>query len=321
MSDQDRTPPPGFHPPTHGNWAQWAAVILALFLGISNIALTLYFHSAATATQTSDEHSNALITAKVSPAIQAIGDNVDKKLAPISGQLSDLTTRVAKLEGRFEQLDADQKRLTKLQLDKLSAQITAAQQRRTTIDSETISRLSENVLVFANYNESSISSAAWRIETQLANYRTTLNQAAADPIIKAAKATGPKPYLHVTIEARALPTEGGTFLGFSYDDLKSVPFSETARYEKLNAPNESQQPGPEFLVLEARNMEIILDGFHLRNIVIHDVQVRYDGGPLAMENVYFVNCRFVITQKPVVEGFAQNVITSVPVTFKAPQSG
>jgi hypothetical protein len=96
-----------------------------------------------------------------------------------------------------------------------------------------------------------------------------------------------------------------------------VPFAQAARYELLNSPNESQQPGPEFIVIEAHNAEILLDGHRLRNVVIHDVQVRYDGGPLAMENVYFVNCKFVITKKPDAQSFVQNVISSVPVKFQS----
>lgn len=45
---------------------------------------------------------------KLNPAVQAIDDNIDKRLLP----LADLESRIGKLEGRIDQLNADQKRLT-----------------------------------------------------------------------------------------------------------------------------------------------------------------------------------------------------------------
>lgn len=316
---QPTPPPPGQQPPWnphwYGNLAQWVAPAVTLIIGIISVSLLVHYRNVDSSAKSSDEHINSLIDSRLNPAVQAINDNIDKKLVPVLSQLTDLAARVGRLEGRFEQLDAVQKRLTKLQLDKLSAQITSARQNKTIIDPATIERLGENVQAFVDDREPQISASAWHAFIQLADYRTTLNQGVAQPLVTAATRTQP----NWGIQVKVLDPKIMVF-GISYDGNRLVPFQQAARYEPmepLTGPFEPQQHGPEFFVVSGRGVELILDGFRLKNVVIHDMQVSYDGGPLTMENVYFVNCTFVINKKPLVERFAQNVIASVPTSFKA----
>jgi hypothetical protein len=60
--------------------------------------------------------------------------------------------------------------------------------------------------------------------------------------------------------------------------------------------NESIHEGPAFLVMSGAPLQ--LDGEVIKRVVFIDVEVIYDGGPLQMENVYFVNCTFKIKPTP-----------------------
>jgi hypothetical protein len=48
--------------------------------------------------------------------------------------------------------------------------------------------------------------------------------------------------------------------------------------------------GPAFLVV--KGLTANLDGFHLRNTIFQDMVLIYHGGPLILDDVYFVDCKF-----------------------------
>jgi hypothetical protein len=59
--------------------------------------------------------------------------------------------------------------------------------------------------------------------------------------------------------------------------------------EKLNAA----EFGPTFFL--AQNLTATLDGYHLKRIVFRNADLSYLGGPMILEHVYFLNCRFTAT--------------------------
>lgn len=100
--------------------------------------------------------------------------------------------------------------------------------------------------------------------------------------------------------------------------------------EKGVTPN--REPPPELVVVWSREMatkqneerqqvtadaELIIDGYYLRNVILRDVQIAYNGGPLILENVYFVNCNFKIVPNLAGQQFSASVLASAATTFKA----
>ena len=59
---------------------------------------------------------------------------------------------------------------------------------------------------------------------------------------------------------------------------------------------EGQRFGAAFLVLTGD--DVILDGMAMKNVIYRGVHIEYHGGPLVMENVYFINCTFTLEPKP-----------------------
>jgi hypothetical protein len=57
-----------------------------------------------------------------------------------------------------------------------------------------------------------------------------------------------------------------------------------------------------------------LDGVYWRNFTFTNVQIEYDGGPLALENVRFVNCTFKMRYSVRADQFAGLVLADNSVT-------
>jgi hypothetical protein len=66
---------------------------------------------------------------------------------------------------------------------------------------------------------------------------------------------------------------------------------ESARLELLSRP-QPQGSGAVKIVVMGRTDGIILDAQYLKNVTVINADVYYQGGPLRLENVVFINSRF-----------------------------
>lgn len=57
-----------------------------------------------------------------------------------------------------------------------------------------------------------------------------------------------------------------------------------------------------------------LDGAYWRNYTFENARIEYDGGPMILENVRFINCTFVVRYSPRGEQLAEMVLTQNAVT-------
>jgi hypothetical protein len=72
---------------------------------------------------------------------------------------------------------------------------------------------------------------------------------------------------------------------------KGVPKSEAAVMEPIG--QESQVPvQPLFMVVDATGWALNLSGQHLKNVIIENAEIHYEGGNLILEDVWFINCIF-----------------------------
>jgi hypothetical protein len=61
----------------------------------------------------------------------------------------------------------------------------------------------------------------------------------------------------------------------------------------------------------------VLDGKLVRNVVFMGVTIEYNGGPLLMEQTYFVNCTFKSSRSSTAEAFLSAVLDGPETSFKS----
>ena len=58
-----------------------------------------------------------------------------------------------------------------------------------------------------------------------------------------------------------------------------------------------------------------LDNMQLKNVVVQNTDVIYEGGPIILENVHFLNCNFEIKRAPNSEELTAYLLEPGPITF------
>jgi hypothetical protein len=73
-----------------------------------------------------------------------------------------------------------------------------------------------------------------------------------------------------------------------------VPPERAYVLELLNRPGVHRNWSAEFMIVEARGGYIFLDGTRMRQVIIRNAIIVYDGGPTELQDVFFGNCTFQI---------------------------
>jgi hypothetical protein len=74
--------------------------------------------------------------------------------------------------------------------------------------------------------------------------------------------------------------------------------------------NRTHSSGDAYLTVEGGAP--VLDDMHLKNVVIRNAFVVYNGGKLELENVYFINCTFQIAKNDNGKSFLGNLVSFGP---------
>jgi len=75
--------------------------------------------------------------------------------------------------------------------------------------------------------------------------------------------------------------------------------------------------GPRWFVLDLKPDVLILDGLFLKNVVVRNSVVEYFGGPVSMQNVYFVNCIFNFKMSPPAIELSKTILATNAVAFSS----
>lgn len=238
----------------------WKSQVLVQWVAIIVLAVvSLWPHFSDSAAKTSDEHVGNLIEGRLQPAVKDMDSYVDRQLVPINGQLANLNQEVGQLQGRFQQLDSKQKKLTD-QIAEQGALARLEDPRRILATIREEIQMAEQVnrplqkSDLADYRMalqgvSTSTADYWTTVAAVINYQSLLNQMsgeAPDP----ATVSGPCPLVGPN----------------SHD-------------ESINS-------------LPIRNCVVSLDANAFENVTITDSVVQYRGGPVSLRNVRFVNCLF-----------------------------
>jgi hypothetical protein len=213
--------------PHWGTIAQWIGAVTAVLA----LVLTLYFHYAAAASSSADEHVNTLI---------------DTKMAKAMDKLDAITSRLDKFEGWREGLEAR----SKLQLQGIRAKIHGAETSNVSLSPSQLNDYKNTIRAIP------LSSGDyWQTVAAIINYESLINQrngGAPDP----AKVS--KPCFGLTSDEGHIG-KNNSFIGGNYS-----------------------------------NCIVDLDTQSFQSVTLQNCVIRYHGGPIALANVRFINCRFIL---------------------------
>ncbi len=156
-------------------------------------------------------------------------------------------------------------------------------------------------------------SDAWSGTLAFVNYRSALNAQMAPRIPNLTRSH--EADFRVSFKAARLSASSGGVIGAFYDhDAEMVPGSEAALFVERGQEGKVVW-APKELVIEGAGYNIFLDGYHLKNVIVRDAKITYEGGDLILENVYFVNCTFDVKRIPQGQQFAGAALSHGPVNF------
>jgi hypothetical protein len=253
------TPPPlpeigqGFHPSTHGNWAQWAAILVALVLPF---VLKYFDRGASREAETFALRVDKRIDDKLGPAVEKIDDHIDKKVDPLSEKIDRLSDRVSRLEGPLTRRVSDLEKNSKQQ-NSLAKLIDPARVLATIRVEIQMAQGSGKILPVSDRTDYRNAVQAlpptaheyWATVTAIINYESYVNQMSGE---------APDPS---KISRPCMGGGGSIFIG----NVVSGAYSDCI---------------------------VDMDTNVFENATFRDSVINYQGGPVTLANVRFINCRF-----------------------------
>lgn len=199
---------------------------------------------------------------------------------------------------------------TKQQINAAGRILELARTEKANIDSVVLKNVGENVAALTTQPQ--LSSAAWDSLSQAVSYRSFLNKGYVPKLSDLTPATGKEDY-STDVNITGLGASGARALSVWFGGGHQ-PDRESARMELLNKPRRHGS-GFGFLVLDGGDASIGLDGMYMKNVIVRNVVVDYGGGPVKLENVYFVNCTFRLKKTVPVREFSTRMLQAAAISF------
>lgn len=300
----------------HGTTASWIALGLSA-LTVIGLFINIYLTLTARNEKTADEHLNNLIDARLNPATEKINSatvELRKQIADLNGDIKEIEGRLRGLEPLIQQMLAQRLKATKAispkQLAKTAEQIAKSQ--GLPANPSGIKEATAKLIRTALDDPS-----AWNQAEAGLNYISLLN--GNGPTLGELHQTNvpTRGYRRVL---RSFTLLGGAYPGGTEKEAdmywvgQSSSVDDSARMELFGQP-EPVSSGARFFVVNikreyADSTAIYLDTLFLKNVIIRNSLVLYTGGALRLENVYFLNCKFVILPTPSGQRFAAALVSS-----------
>jgi hypothetical protein len=252
----------------------------------------------------------------VLPRTQDVDSSITKALLPVNERLATMSATLELLKPHakntlpeiMKENLASQKN-GNLGLKTVAALATQAREQNIAADPKQIATVGDQLTSSPELLKKKNNTDAWNALTGLLSYYTSLN----------ALPMGLRPLPFGAPQYDFGGTNGVMELGQISYTGGLVPIDQAAVGEHIINParNPDIKEAPQTVVFKANSQDeiAILDGHHLRNVVLINMTVYYGGGPVILENVSFVNCIFKLAQQDKCVSFGRSLFASNPITF------
>jgi hypothetical protein len=211
---------------------------------------------------------------------------IEKDVAAIKSKLDELTPLIheATIKGMEQAENLNAKQLI-AKLPDLKRLAKTAKSENVQIKPETVEEVGTKLIEIG-------SADAWSTALDFLNYKSFLN---ASLSMSFTNVPGPVT-LFTAYEVTAPP--GLPPAKFSV--YGAVPKEQAAQFTKIGGQgqgdlNQSSTLGNGIIFVDDGG--VVLDDMQLKNVVFRNVFISYQGGPISMQNVYFINCTFDVKQQ------------------------
>lgn len=288
-----KPPPPK---PKANKLLQWAPIILTVLGGI-------YFLSS--------DYVGLLMDKRIDNKLQLSVEKSDAKVQSITNTLETLGRQVVGMEVKLDILMLQKLAMQpkkSVNAKQTSDILSTAKKNGTKLDADLIIDAGKQ---FISAGISSSDPSVWNAAQTFLDYRSYLNIALAPVTDNFAPIDKEKPPWK--FQWNLGPVKAGD--KFRIKTGKKAPAENAAVFEPIGSPlNVGEKFGMEFVLFEDVSAGFSLDGMRLKNIILKNSKIIYAGGPVEMENVYFVNCTFEVSKRPNGQSFANTVLASSPAT-------
>lgn len=162
-----------------------------------------------------------------------------------------------------------------------------------------LSAVGKRTVALASGN-SDTAALAWQTTVALLQYRSVLNGIASTLNLATA---------HEPFSTRYnLSVPNGKIAPQVQASLATLPRESSAAADYIGQDQNKGQPvGPAMLFL--RGGDITLDNMRLKNVALINVNIHYSGGPLSLENVYFLDCAFELAAEAHARQLAEDIFS------------
>jgi hypothetical protein len=203
-----------------------------------------------------------------------------------------------------------------------------ASDQRVLADPATVGQVGSQVL--QHIDRVATSTSAWDAAVQLASYRTQINQQPILDSIGAPMDVGDdviKQIFPWTFDVMVFGSDKAVDAMLKTNMIQ--PYgprtSDYALIQRLGERYEPVEEGASWVVLQGPTapqspLVIRLDGYHFKKIVFRDLVISWRGGPMNLENVAFVRCRFAPNRSQPTKQLLREVFASTYITLQTPKT-
>jgi hypothetical protein len=260
-----------------------------------------------------------ILAALIEPHLKAdlkadVKNEVADQLKDPLKQIGEIAGDVREIKGKLEVLDPliqkftgerlsdagklDSKQLL-ARLPELKTLATIAKKESITVKPEVVETVGTKLVKAGNMD-------AWNTALDFVNYKSFLN-------------------FSLSIQVRTVVGDGTLTTVYNWNTPNgmarakfsiagAVPQGNAAHFRSIGKPdpNESSALGNDWIIVDGGGL--VIDGMDMRKVIFRNVYILYDGAPLQMQDVYFINCTFQIKQQSNGERLALAVLRPAPAT-------
>jgi hypothetical protein len=249
------------------------------------------------------------------------------ELFSLHGRVSSTETNIGNIQARISSIDASITTINK-SLDEIRLGQAASSPKNKSSAAEAAKILDEALTKQIKFSPNVLESSgirfieagssspdAWKTAQEYLGYRSFLN-ADFQPTLKdlTPSPTSAIGY-HMSIHTRPMNYEP-TKVALVYNAGGLASPKDDARLESLSGGIQKIGSGVKWLVVDLKSGDpLVLDDYYMRNVIVRNGTVDYDGGSVLLVNVFFVNCKFNFAPKPKAINLSRALLASAAVNF------